>query len=65
MKPDDIFDKKKQKKIHEETIEKFVGRVENMIYSVCGCGYDYAEEVLKECLDRNGRAKRENEKKKM
>ncbi len=65
MKPDDIFDKEKQKKIHEETIEKFAGRVENILYYICGCNHDDAEEVLKKCLDRNWTARRKNEKKKM
>ena len=33
--------------------EKFVDRVEGMIYSICGCSYREAREVLKECLRRN------------
>lgn len=33
--------------------EKFVRRVENMIYYICGCDYNEAKEVLEECLRRN------------
>ena len=32
---------------------KNVERVENMIYSICGCNEKEAEEVLIECLKRN------------
>lgn len=30
-----------------------IQRVENMIYSICGCSKKDAEIVLKECLKRN------------
>ena len=41
------------KKLHRETNEKFVQRVEHMLYYICGCDYKRGEEVLKECLKRN------------
>lgn len=33
--------------------EKFVQRIEGMVYNTCGCSYREAQEVLKECLRRN------------
>lgn len=33
--------------------EKFVQRVEGMIYSTCGCSYREGKKVLEECLRRN------------
>ena len=40
--------------------EKFIQRVENMIYSICGCNFDEAEIILKECLIRNEKRKSGN-----
>lgn len=42
-----------REKLYKETNEKFVGRVENMIYNICGCDIKRAKEVLEECLKRN------------
>jgi hypothetical protein len=41
------------KKLYKETNEKFVGRVENMLYNICGCDKKRGEIILKECLKRN------------
>jgi len=44
---------KNTEKLYKETNEKFVQRVENMIYNTCGCDVKRAREVLEECLKRN------------
>jgi N-acetylmuramic acid 6-phosphate (MurNAc-6-P) etherase len=41
------------KKLYKETNEKFVQRVEHMLYYICGCNAKRGREVLKECLKRN------------
>lgn len=33
-------------------LDKFVGRVENMLFEICGCDALQAEIILKECLKR-------------
>lgn len=43
----------KNKKLSEETNLKFIRRVENMLYNICGCDKKIAEIILKECLKRN------------
>ena len=40
---------KNTEKLYKETNEKFVQRVENMIYNTCGCDIKRAREVLEEC----------------
>lgn len=40
-------------KLYKETNEKFVGRIENMLYYICGCDTKRGKEVLEECLKRN------------
>jgi hypothetical protein len=40
------------KKLYKEINEKYVGRIENMLYYVCGCDYKRGREVLKECLKK-------------
>ena len=47
------MNKKELNKLHKETNDKFVQRVQGMIYYICGCSPERAEEVLKECLKRN------------
>lgn len=44
---------KELEKLREETNEKFIGRVQHMIYGICGCEPERAEKILKECLKRN------------
>ena len=39
--------------LYKETNEKFIQRIQIMIYQTCGCNPKRAEEVLKECLKRN------------
>jgi len=57
MKPDDIFDKIKQKIIIKETNEKFIARVEAMLYQICGCDKKRGRKILEECLKRNSKRK--------
>jgi len=45
------------KKLHKETNEKFITRVENMIYYICGCDKVRGKEILEECLKRNSKRK--------
>ena len=59
----DVYTPSQIKKIIKETNEKFVQRVEGMIYHVCGCDTKRAKEVLEECLKRN-KEKEEKWKKK-
>ena len=33
--------------------EKFIQRIEEMLYHVCGCNYTEARIILEECLTRN------------
>jgi len=40
-------------KLRKETNEKFVGRVEAMLYHTCGCDFERGKIVLEECLRRN------------
>lgn len=39
--------------LYKETNEKFINRVEGMIYYTCGCDIKRGREVLEECLKRN------------
>ena len=43
--------------LYKETTNNFVQRVDNMIYSICGCDTKRAKEVLEECLKRNKKRK--------
>ena len=47
------MNQKEINKLYKETNEKFIQRVQVMIYETCGCSPERAEEVLKECLKRN------------
>jgi N-acetylmuramic acid 6-phosphate (MurNAc-6-P) etherase len=40
-------------KLYKDTNQKFIERVENMLYYVCGCNKKRGREVLEECLKRN------------
>ena len=51
------MNKKDREKLYAETNTKFVQRVENMIYYVCGCDTKRAKEILEECLKRNKQRK--------
>ena len=42
-------------KLYKETNKKFIGRIENMLYSVCGCDIERGKIILEECLKRNKR----------
>jgi len=39
--------------LYKQTNEKFIERVEQMLYFTCGCDTKRAKEVLEECLKRN------------
>jgi N-acetylmuramic acid 6-phosphate (MurNAc-6-P) etherase len=39
--------------LYKETNEKYIERVEHLIYEICGCSKERAKEVLEECLKRN------------
>ena len=39
-------------KLRKETNDKFVARVEKMLYEICGCDRKRGIEILKECLKR-------------
>jgi len=43
--------------LYIETNEKFIGRVQNMLYYICGLNKNRAKEVLEECLKRNEKRK--------
>lgn len=45
------------KELYKETNEKFIGRVQNMLYEICGVDKKRAREVLEECLKRNEKRK--------
>jgi N-acetylmuramic acid 6-phosphate (MurNAc-6-P) etherase len=47
------MNKKEIKELYLETNEKFVGRMEGMLYDICGCDLKRASIILKECLKRN------------
>lgn len=53
--------KTKKSKLYKETNEKFIGRIENMLYYICGCDFARGHEILLECLKRNEK-KNENKK---
>ena len=46
-------EKRELEKLYKETNEKFVQRVENMLYYICGCDKKRGREILKDCLKRN------------
>jgi len=39
-----------------------IQRIENMLYSICGCNSKDAKKVLEECLKRNKKRRIRNEK---
>ena len=39
--------------LYKETNEKFIERIENMLYCICGCNFERGKEILLECLKRN------------
>jgi len=41
------------KKLYKETNDKFVERVEKMLYKTCGCDIKRGREILLICLERN------------
>lgn len=43
----------KKSKLYKETNQKFIGRVQNMLYNICGMDFERAREVLLECLKQN------------
>jgi len=43
----------KNSELYKETNEKFIGRMENMLYFICGCDFVRGNEILLECLKRN------------
>ena len=47
------INKWKNSELYKETNQKFVGRVEHMLYDICGMDFERAREVLIECLKRN------------
>jgi len=47
------YNKEEIEKLYLETNEKFIGRVQNMLYRICGLDKKRAKEVLEECLKRN------------
>ena len=47
------MEKKELKKLYKETNNKFVGRMEHMLYYICGCDIKRGKEVLEECLKKN------------
>ena len=49
-------------KLHKETNEKFVQRVENMLYYICGCDLKRGKIVLEECLKRTKKKILNNQK---
>ena len=48
---------KELNKLYAETNEKFIGRVQNMLYNICGLDKKRAKEILEECLKRNEKKK--------
>ena len=45
------------KKLYKETNEKFIERVQSMLYGICGLDKKRAKEILEECLKRNEKRK--------
>ena len=43
----------KKQILYKETNEKFVKRVQNILYLICGLDKERAEIILKECLKQN------------
>ena len=39
--------------LYKETNEKFINRIEIMLYNTCGCNKKRAREILIECLKSN------------
>ena len=38
---------------YQETNEKFVQRMQHMLYEICGCDAERGKLILDECLERN------------
>ena len=47
------MNKKELKKLYKETNEKFIQRVENILYYVNGCDTKRGKLILEMCLERN------------
>ena len=45
--------KQTDKELYKETNDKFVSRVEGMLYGTCGCDKARGKEILEKCLKRN------------
>ena len=54
------MDKEELKKLYNETTNKFVERMEHMLYFVNGCDLERGKVVLEECLKRNKTKKEKN-----
>lgn len=50
---DYVKNDKELNKLYKETNDKFVSRVEGMLYDICGCDLERGRIILKECLKRN------------
>jgi hypothetical protein len=48
--------------LSSDTNQKFVGRIENMLYYVCGCDLERGKLILELCLESNLERRRLNEK---
>ena len=51
------MNKKELEKLYKETNDKFIDRIENMLYYICGCDKERGKIILKECLERNKKRK--------
>ena len=51
------MNKKDREKLYNETNEKFVERMEQLLYYTNGCDTKRAKEILEECLKRNKQRK--------
>ena len=44
--------------------KKFIERIQNMLYNICGCNKEEAKEVLEECIKLNTQYKTSTEEEK-
>lgn len=49
--------------LYKETNEKFIQRIEHMLYNICGCDYKRGHKILGECLKRNKEKSKKNDRK--